>query len=175
MKSSQTELFKIQFYKHYLILAKELYDLSKPNKKTPHLGDLRKRKLYGSIIFLALALESFINEIGIEYLNIEFNEIERMPTVKKWYIIGNLKSKSLFLKGKEPFQSIDKLFRLRNIFAHDKPEFKDIDSKVYREIRNINHKFVRNLYNNTIESFELLRKAFDIPDSDWPLFSKIEN
>jgi len=83
MKSSQTELFKIQFYKHYLILAKELYDLSKPNKKTPHLGDLRKRKLYGSIIFLALALESFINEIGIEYLNIEFNEIERMPTVKQ--------------------------------------------------------------------------------------------
>jgi len=168
-------MLKIQFYKHYLILAKDLYDLSEPNKQTPQLGDMRKRKLYGSIIFLALALESFVNEIGIEYLDDEFNEIERMPTVMKWYIIGNLKSKSLFQKGKEPFQSIDKLFKLRNMFAHDKPEFKDVDSKAYREISNINHKFVRNLYNNTIESFELLRKAFNIPDSDWPLFSKIKN
>jgi len=175
MKLSQKEFFKIQFYKHYLILAKDLYDLSEPNRKTPHLGDMRKRKLYGSIIFLALALESFINEIGIEYLNIAFDEIERMPTVKKWYIIGNLRSKSLFKNGKEPFQSIDKLFKLRNMFVHDKPRFKDVDSKVYLEIRNINHKFVRNLYNNTIESFELLRKAFDIPDSDWPLFGKIKD
>jgi hypothetical protein len=48
---------------------------------------MRKRKLYGSIIFLAFALESFINEIGIEHINSEFDEIERMPTVKKWYII----------------------------------------------------------------------------------------
>lgn len=111
---------------------------------------MRKRKLYGSIIFLAFALESFINEIGIEHINSEFDEIERMPTVKKWYIIWNLKSKSLFLKGKEPFQSIDKLFKLRNMFAHDKLEFKDIDSKVYREIRNINHKLVRHLYKDVL-------------------------
>lgn len=175
MKSSQKELLKIQFYKHYLILAKELYELSEPNKKTPILGDMRKRRLYGSIIFLAFALESFINEIGIEYLNSDFDEIERMPTVEKWYLIGNLKSKSLFSKGKEPYQSIIKLFKLRDKFAHDKPNFKDIDSKEYRKIRNINHKFVKNLHNNTIESFELLRKAFDIPDSKWPSFNKIIN
>ena len=173
MKPSQKELLKIQFYKHYLILAKELYISSVPNKKTPQLGDMRKRRLYGSIIFLALALESFVNEIGIEYLDDEFNEIERMPTVKKWYIIGNLKSKSLFLKGKEPFQSIIKVFKLRDKFVHDKPNFKDIDSKEYREIRNINHKFVKKLYNNTIEAFGLLGEAFDIPDSDWPSYSKI--
>jgi hypothetical protein len=155
------------------ILAKELYKLSEPNKITPFLGDMRKRRLYGTIIFLAFALESFINEIGIECLNSDFDEIERMPTVKKWYLIGNLKSKSLFLKGKEPYQSIIKLFKLRDKFAHDKPTFKDIDSKEYREIRNINHKYVKKLYNNTIESLELLRKVFDIQDSNGSIFEKI--
>ena len=71
---------KVEIYKHWLILAEELYHSSEPNRNTPYLGDYRRRKLYGAVVFLALALESFINQIGLEYCSDDFALIDRLTT-----------------------------------------------------------------------------------------------
>ena len=81
---------KVQIYKHWFILAEELYQASEPNRNTPYLGDYRRRKLYGAVVFLALALESFINELGLEYCSDDFASIDRLPAPAKWLIVPKL-------------------------------------------------------------------------------------
>lgn len=148
---------KIAFHKICLILAKELYEISEPKKKSPYLGTQRKRRLYGAIVFLGFALESFINEIGIMYCKKDFKRIERLTTVNKWLIIPKLISKEIFDVGKEPFQSIDRIFDYRNLFAHYKPRFKKWDAKEYKKIDEINHKLVKKFYNQTIQAMKDVR------------------
>jgi len=160
-------LKKVQFYKHYLILAEDLYRESEPQKITPNISDLRRRKLYGAIIFLAFALESFINEVGIEFFPNEFDAIEKLSTPDKWYLIPRLKSIELFEKGKEPYQSITEIFDYRNKFVHFKPRYQEYNSKLYRKMSEVTHKKVKKLYKYTIEAMKKIRDNFNIENMEW--------
>jgi len=160
-------VLKIRLYKRFLILAEKLYNDSEPDKKTPYIGEQRRSMLYGSILFLAFALESFINEIGIKYCQDDFERIDRLPTLDKWIIIPKLHSEIILFEDREPFQSISKIFTYRNLFTHFKPQFKKYSSKEYREIRNVDHKLVKRLFNRSIEAMKLLAKKFNLENSDW--------
>lgn len=157
----------VRIYKSWLILVRELYELSEPNKAAPYLGEMRRRKLYGCIVFLAFALESFINEIGIEYCKEDFKLLDRLPAVTKWQIIPKLNSRNLFKKNEEPFISIKEIFQLRNTFAHYKPQFKDMLDPEFRKLKQVDHKLVRRLYKNTIKAMRAMATAFDLVGSDW--------
>lgn len=168
MSTETKQLLKVQFYKHCLILARELYDLSEPQKNTPQLGDQRRRRLYGSILFLAFALESFINEIAIECCKEEFDSIDKLSALDKWDIIPKLAiHKRLFKKGEEPYQSIDRIFDYRNLFAHFKPQFKDESAKDYQKMRKVDHALTRKLFNNAVLVMRIISKEFNIQTMDW--------
>lgn len=178
MLSDQIEFAKkIAFHKSCLTLAKELYENSEPQKKSLYLGAQRKRRLYGTIVFLSFALESFINEIGIMYCKKYFERVERLTTVNKWLIIPKLISKEIFDPGKEPFQSIDKIFDYRNLFAHYKPEFKEWNAKEYEKIDEINHKLVKKFYNQAIQAMKNVRDNLcekkDLESFGWLEHTKI--
>lgn len=157
---------KLQIHKRYLILAEELYNSSEPKKIAPCLGIQRRSRLFGAIVFIGFALESFINEIGLEYCKDVFDSIERLPPTDKWLLIPRLKSKNSFDRNKEPLLSISMIFKLRNRFAHFKPEFKDEVSRDFIELKKIDHKLVKKLYNKSIEGMKILSKEFKA-DNDW--------
>lgn len=160
-------LLKVQFYKDCLILAEELYKASEPDKQTPNISGQRRRRLYGAIIFLALALESFINEIGIDYCPNEFDSLGKLRAPDKWDIILKLKKRKPFEKSKEPFQSITKIFRYRNLFVHFKPQFKEFNHKDYEDMRKVTHSLVKKLHNNTVKAMKIIHKEFNIPNLQW--------
>lgn len=168
MEKTEKKLFlKVQIYKHWLILAEKLYFDSNPSKQTPSISDQRRRLLYGATLFLAFALESFINEIGIEFCPNEFESLDKISTSDKWLIIPRLISKPLFFRDREPFQSIFLIFKYRNFFAHFKPEFKDEKHKDYEDMRKIDHSLIRKFYGNTIIAMQLLRDKLKIKDMEW--------
>lgn len=150
-----------------MILAEELYRSSEPDKKCPYLGEQRRSRLFASIVFLGFALESFINEIGLEYYKNDFALLDRLPAQDKWIIIPKLKSRTVLERGKEPFQSIAMIFRYRNLFAHFKPQFKIETSKDYCEMKKIDHGLVKKFYARSIEGMCFLAKEFKLEDSDW--------
>lgn len=158
---------KFQLHKRYFILAEELYQKSEPDIKTPNFGIQRRSRLFGAIIFLGFALESFINEIGLEYCRDIFDSIERLPPPEKWFLISKFKSKDILNRGREPFLSILTIFQLRNYFAHFKPQFKDENSPDYIRLKTIDHKLVKKLYYQSIEAMKILSKELKIDDNDW--------
>ncbi|GEM_PF-1864436 len=160
-------LLKVAFYKHCFILAEDLYHESKPDSKTSNISDQRRRKLYGAIVFLAFALESFINEIGLERCSDDFDSIDKLATPDKWILIPKLCSKPSLNKGTEPFQSIAAIFRYRNLFAHFKPQFKEFQHKDYQKMREVTHNLFKSYYNNTIYAMKILRKEFVISELEW--------
>lgn len=160
-------VIKIRLHKRYLILAEELYNSSGPNKNTPYLGEQRRSRLIGAIVFLGFALESFINEIGLEYCKDVFDSIDRLSPADKLIIILKSEAKRILEKGREPYQSISLIFRLRNQFAHFKPQFKGNLSKDYIAMRDIDHKLVKKLYNSSIDGMKFLSKEFGMEDNDW--------
>ena len=107
---------KVQIYKHWLILAEELYEASEPNSKAPYIGDQRRRRLNGAIVFLALSLEAFINEIGLEFCGDEFASIDRLPGPDKWLRVPKLGERGFAKKGESPTNPY-KPFWLIEIFS----------------------------------------------------------
>jgi hypothetical protein len=157
---------KVQFYKHCLILAEDLYRDSEPRRKTPSVSDQRWRKLFGAVVFLALALEAFINEIGLELCD-DFHSIERLSAPDKWLIIPKLCGKDLFSRGKEPYQSIKLIFNHRNLFVHFKPQYQPEESKEYQQMSKVDHAFVEKVYCETIKAMKLVSRSFALPDMEW--------
>ena len=162
-----TQMQKIQFYKYCINLAEDLYRYSEPTKKSPSISENRRSNLYGAILFLSFALESFINEVGIEYCPEDITAIENITMPDKWYLIPKLQSKKLFNKGKEPYQSIATIYKYRNLFVHFKPKYKDVNSKDYQSMREVTHALVKKLYNNTIKAMKIIRNNFNIPEMEW--------
>lgn len=158
---------KVAFYVHCFALAEELYRASEPEKTTSNMTDSRRRRLYGAIIFLAIALEAFINDFGAEKLPNDFERIEKIATPDKWMIIPKLFSKHLFSKDKQPFQSIVEIFQYRNLFIHFKPKFKNYRDKDYQKMRRVTHKLVKRFYNNTVKAMSIIKKDFNLLNLDW--------
>ncbi|MCX5716077.1 MAG: hypothetical protein NTV07_04345 [Candidatus Omnitrophica bacterium] len=123
--------------------------------------------MFGAIVFLGFALESFINEVVNERCQDVFDSIEQIPLPDKWFIISKLSTKNILQKNKEPFQSIVLIFKLRNQLAHFKPKFMDYNAKSYQQMRKINHSVVKKLYNNSIEAMKLLAKEFNLENQEW--------
>ena len=158
---------KVQIYKHWLILAEELYHASEPSSEAPYIGDQRRRKLYGAVVFLALALESFINEIGLEFCTDEFASIDRLPGPDKWLLIPILGGKKLYTEGQEPHQSIQTIFAYRNLFVHFKPHFQPDDCKDFERMKRVNHALFKKLYRRSVEAMKLVSSGLEVPEMEW--------
>jgi hypothetical protein len=156
---------KVQIYKHWLILAEELYEASEPNSKAPYIGDRRRRNLNGAIVFLALSLEAFINEIGLEFCGDEFASIDRLPGPDKWLLVPKLGGKRCCTEGTH--QSIRTIFAYRNLFAHFKPRFLSDDCKEFAKIKRIDHDLFKRLYRQSIDAMKLVSSEFMVSGMEW--------
>lgn len=72
------------------------------------------------VVFLAFAIESYLNSIGARQLEI-WDELERLPRRKKVAILHKTATRSLDW-GKDPMQFAAEVFALRDRLAHGKPE-----------------------------------------------------
>lgn len=70
-------------------------------------------------LLLGIALEGVINDIGESHFDSwTWKKLEKNPTPLKWKLIAD--KKSFLDPSKEPLQTIDELYRLRNEIAHPK-------------------------------------------------------
>ncbi len=72
------------------------------------------------VVFLAFAIESYLNSIGARQLEI-WNELERLPWKKKVKILHKTAGRSIDL-SEDPLQFATEVFALRDRLAHGKPE-----------------------------------------------------
>ncbi len=72
------------------------------------------------VVFLAFAIESYLNSIGARQLEI-WDELERLPWKKKVKILHKTAGRSVDW-GEDPLQFATEVFTLRDRLAHGKPE-----------------------------------------------------
>ncbi len=72
------------------------------------------------VVFLAFAIESYLNSIGARQVEI-WDELERLPWKKKVAILHKTAKRSIDW-GKDPLQFATEVFALRDRLAHGKPE-----------------------------------------------------
>ena len=72
------------------------------------------------VVFLAFAIESYLNSIGARQLEI-WDELERLPWKKKVKILHKTAGRSINW-GEDPLQFATEVFALRDKLAHGKPE-----------------------------------------------------
>lgn len=72
------------------------------------------------VVFLAFAIESYLNSIGARQLEI-WDELERLPWKKKVKILHKTAGRSIDW-GKDPLQFATEVFVLRDKLAHGKSE-----------------------------------------------------
>lgn len=74
------------------------------------------------IVFLAMAVESFIYDYASEHLGDTFvkNYIEKLDVKSKWVIIPKLVTGKDLPRDKKGFELLNKLISLRNRFVHSK-------------------------------------------------------
>jgi len=85
-------------------------------------GSTHEGKYYylcASLLFSAFTLESYLNYIGLNYINF-WSRIEKINVRDKLNVIYEYKSINVDW-GNRPFQTIIDLFRFRNMMAHAKP------------------------------------------------------
>jgi len=88
--------------------------------KTKQLDALRS-----AVLFSALAAEAYVNEFLARFLRgRDYEAVERMGTVNK-YVIGTRLAlgESLFMRTRNPAQTIEELFKLRHKLVHPKPGY----------------------------------------------------
>ena len=75
-----------------------------------------------TVIFCALALEAFINDYGISSFSRSFFDhyLDRLDAVSKWVIYPHLISGKPIRTGGQAFESLRRLFSLRNKLVHFK-------------------------------------------------------
>ena len=72
------------------------------------------------VVFLAFAIESYLNSIGARQFEI-WDELERLPWKKKVIILHKTAGRSIDW-GEDPLQFATEVFALRDKLAHGKPE-----------------------------------------------------
>lgn len=171
MRTSEdgTEI-KREFYKSYLILVRNLYKQSEPEKDTPNISDIRKRFLVGSILFLAFAMESFINDFGDTFVP-EYKDLEKIETINKFVLFPRLSpyGKVIVIKGENHYKQLKMLFNYRNYLAHYKPAFRTKDTKEEKNFQELNHTLVASIYRDMITLLKLINKKSNMfeGENDW--------
>lgn len=156
---SDSEQIKRELYKSYLILVRNLYYQSQPNLEAPKIGEIRKRFLVGSVVFLSFSMESFINDFGERYVE-DFDDFEKMETLNKYLLfpkIANENASPIIKKSEQSYASLRLLFHYRNIFVHHKPAFRSKEAKDEKLYSGLDHKIIQNLYVQMI----LILKSFN--------------
>lgn len=171
MVQIEDQQIKREFYKSYLILVNELYQKSEPNSSFPNIGAIRKRNLIAATIFLAFAMESFINDFGSQFFE-EFDEFEMAPTYKKYLLFpkyANSNPTALILSSSNEYQLLRELFQYRDLFVHHKPKFREGVSREEVMFNELNHAKLRGYYSNCIRVFKLFNSQFHMfaDSNDW--------
>jgi hypothetical protein len=168
---NNNEEIKRELYRSYLILVRNMYQQSEPDRNTPQIGAIRKRFLVGSVTFLALAMESFINDFGDRLVD-DFEDFEKMDSLNKFLIfpkIARMNPTVIINKSEAPYAALKLLFRYRNFFVHYKPAFRTTnagDERIYEEL---DHRKVKDLYKRMVELLRLFNNTFLIfeGENDW--------
>lgn len=163
----QIRQVRYSIQKRYLILARELFNLAEPKRNTPSISEQRQGRLWGSITFIAFALEASINEFIFEHCKKESHALERMSTPDKWLIIPRLFNNRDWDFGNEPLQSIKKIFSIRDVLVHYKPAWKEMRDEDYSIPRiKISFDLVREHYRQAIKAMQGIygKCGLDIPD-----------
>jgi len=170
MRTKSNAQLKRQLYKRYLILAKDFYNQAEPEKMSPYIGDHRKGYLIASLIFIALAVESFINEFGYDFVE-GFDDYENIKTLQKIIILPQIsKNPNIVIKKSDnKYALLRELFQYRNFFVHQKPKFRDLDSPIEKQYETIDFKLLSKHYKNVIAIMKLFQDKFNIyeADKDW--------
>lgn len=168
---NEEEQIKRELYKSYLILVRNLYRQSEPDKITPNIGAIRKRFLVGSVIFLAFAMESFINDFGDRYVE-DFEDFERIESLSKYLlfpIIAKDNPVAIVKKNEAYYAALKLLFKYRNYFAHYKPAFRRREANEEKLYVDLDHKTVKNLYEKMIKLLKSFNDNFSMfkDGDDW--------
>jgi hypothetical protein len=137
------------------------------------------------IIFTAFAIESYLNGIGARVADF-WDSVEKINWKNKINILHSLSGKEPNW-GAEPLSFISEVFKIRDRFAHGKPEINRIgpyDSysdagKDYHEVNSdpewilkLNAKWLKKSKLSFIKAMEYLRDLHDLPDNDHLLVEK---
>jgi len=130
--------------------AEELVANFKTDRETIDKLDEIYQERATSIILATACLEAFLNGLGFEHLPKLWKKIEKLSLETKWQLFSILKSnKDLYDAGREPYQSLGKLTRYRNLLIHYKPQYKKVQKEKSRTIsyteNNLPRKFVLDL------------------------------
>ncbi|SRR5258708_358664 len=171
MLINKNEEIKRELYKSYLILVKNLYQQSDPNENTPQIGAKRKRFLVGSVIFLAFAMESFINDFGDRFVE-DFKDFEKIDSLNKFLLfpkIAKVNPSKIIKKNEISYSALKQLFKYRNYFVHYKPIYRSIETNEEKLYTQLDHEIVKNLYKEMIKILKKFNDHFLIfeNDNDW--------
>lgn len=87
-------------------------------KKQP---DKEVRYSIGAHLMVAIAIEGIVNEIGEVILGkLNWDKIERKPTLDKWQKLSGANDKIPFVRNKEPLLTVKRVTDIRNSIAHPK-------------------------------------------------------
>ncbi len=162
---------KRELYKSYLILVRSLYQQSQPDFQAPKIGEKRKRFLVGSIIFLAFAMESFINDFGERFVD-NFEDFEKNEPKNKYLVFPKLareNSAEIIKKSEHSYFALKSLFMYRNFFVHHKPAFRNSDTNEEQLYSELDHELVKILYIQMIKIIKSFNNQFNvfIEADDW--------
>jgi hypothetical protein len=165
------EQIKRELYKSYLILVRNLFQQSQPTLDAPKIGEIRKRFLIGSTIFLAFSMESFINDFGEQYVE-DFDDLEKMESLTKYLLFPKLAKDNpavIIKKSEHSYEALKLLFRYRNYFAHHKPAFRGTTSGEEQLYAELDHEKVQKLYVEMIKIFKAFNNQFHMFEDgdDW--------
>lgn len=95
-------------------ISKECYDRAMAEESG------RTLMISASMLFSAFTFEAFLNHIGSTYTNLwEF--VDRLSPKNKLQVLANIKGFRVDF-GSRPFQTVARMFRLRDMLAHGKTQ-----------------------------------------------------
>ena len=139
------------------------------------------------IVFTAFSIESYLNAVGFRVADF-WSSVERKSWKSKVEILHSLAGKEPNW-GVEPLGYAKEIFKLRDKFAHGKPETKSLGpfqthseaSDHYQEINvdpewilKLNKKWLVNSKSKFLDVMEYFRGLHDLPENDHLLTEKTE-
>jgi hypothetical protein len=124
-KNVKIEVTREFFLVHYLRrTAKSSFEMGKSILETSEssnkvINSNAELHFISSLVFCAFSLEAFFNQVGTEKIS-NWEHLERLQPLQKLDLIIKELDVS-FDKGVRPYQTVGKLFCLRNFMAHGKP------------------------------------------------------
>jgi hypothetical protein len=127
-----------------------------------------------SIFFTCACLETYINKIGRDSLNMDTAELgKRISPVEKWKNFSKeLAHKDVFADNEEPLSSLKDLTIVRNnIIAHNKAEFHEVEATRYGVtdgmINSLNAEKADDAFNIIKKMIDKLHEEAGIVYPDW--------